>query len=84
MEDKLPRSPELVSQHWPYDVSGSLKQQVNTSTESSAGDADLDSGSRTDPSPVPQFEEQDLTATQETSLKESNGEWKMSQVTHFV
>lgn len=42
MEDKLPRSPELVLQPGPYDVSGSLKRQINTSTESSAGDADLE------------------------------------------
>lgn len=62
-----PLPPELLIQPGSNDVSSSLKRQINTSTESSTGEVDLDGTSHPTPSPVPQFEEQVSKVTQETT-----------------
>lgn len=66
-KDKPPLPSELLIQPGSNDVSSSLKRQINTSTESSTGEVELDGTSHPTPPPVPQAEEQVSKVTQETT-----------------
>lgn len=64
IEDNTTTPSELSLQVGLYAAPTSHKRQINTSTESSTGNLDLEIQGYTDPSPIPPLEEQVPTPTQ--------------------